>query len=206
MCIESLNLRTALSYIGMEGNEQSWMEFDEYHRSALQRLQQSGAECAAIASNTPHCRLESIVRGISIPIIDMFDAVARETARSHLNDVLPLGTPATMKSTRFRKVLGKHGLGVLEVGDPSAISDIFALIERLQRASVEGISTKLNSIVRGIWDGQSSAQPCVLLACTELPMAFRKDARSAIFESEGILYINSTAVHIRAVLDCAREK
>lgn len=206
MCIESLSLRTALSYIGTEGDERSWTRFDEYHRSALQRLERSGAECAAIASNTPHSRFESIVRGINIPVIDMFDVVAREAARRTMSEVLVLGTPATMASSRFREVLRRHGLRALEVSDRAAVSRVFALIERLQHHSIEGMAKELEEIVRGLWSGQSLAQPCVLLACTELPLAFQEDARSAMFESEGIVYINSTAVHIRAIVECAREE
>jgi hypothetical protein len=63
MSIESLDLNQAVSYIGGDGDEDSWSKFDDYHRAALQRLESSGADFALMASNTPHHRFASIVRG-----------------------------------------------------------------------------------------------------------------------------------------------
>jgi aspartate racemase len=52
-----------------------------YHRAALRRLEASGAEFALMAS-TPHHRYASIVRGIGIPVPNIFEVVAKESARS----------------------------------------------------------------------------------------------------------------------------
>ena len=40
----------------------------------------------------------------------------------------------------------------------------------------------------------------VLLACTELPLAFPEHAESEVFESGGFTFVNTTAVHVRAAL------
>ena len=45
--------------------------------------------------------------------------------------------------------------------------------------------------------------PLVCLACTELPLAFPEQKTLTLFESGGVRYMNTTAVHIRAVFDCA---
>jgi len=79
--IESLDLNKAVSYLGVDGDEESWRRFDDYHRAALQCLEASGADFALMASNTPHHRFASIVRGIGIPVISIFDVVAKESAR-----------------------------------------------------------------------------------------------------------------------------
>jgi aspartate racemase len=55
MSLESLDLNKVVSYLGIDGDEESW-QFDDYHRAALQRLEASGAEFAVMASNTPHHR------------------------------------------------------------------------------------------------------------------------------------------------------
>jgi aspartate/glutamate racemase len=47
MSIESLDLNKAISYLGADDNEQSWSQFDEYHRAALQRLEARGARIEA---------------------------------------------------------------------------------------------------------------------------------------------------------------
>ncbi|HEX3685416.1 MAG TPA: hypothetical protein VHU83_22975 [Bryobacteraceae bacterium] len=55
MTIECLNLSKAVSYLGIDGDEESWSQFDDYHRAALRRLEASGAEFALMASNTLTC-------------------------------------------------------------------------------------------------------------------------------------------------------
>src|SRR5258708_7709055 len=66
MSIESLDLSKAVSYLGVDGDEESWSRFDDYHRAALRRLEASGCDFAVMASNTPHDRYAAIVRGIGI--------------------------------------------------------------------------------------------------------------------------------------------
>jgi len=106
--IESLDLGKAVSYIGNDAHEESWSQFDEYHRAALKRLEASGAAFALIASNTPHHRLEAIVRGVAIPVVSIFEAVAKESARIEAKQVLILGTALTMSSQVFRHEFAKY--------------------------------------------------------------------------------------------------
>jgi aspartate racemase len=204
MSIESLDLKTALSYLGSEGDESTWSKFDTYHRDALLRLQQSGAECAAIASNTPHARFDSIVRGVEIRVVDIFTVVAEEAASRGLRHVLILGTPLTMMSQRFRLVLSSHGVRAIEVTDEEAVSETFDLIGRLQCGRMQEAAEEIEGIVRRIWKAPPQAQPCVILACTELPLAFEESVRESVFVSGDITYINPMAVHIRAILNYAQ--
>ena len=90
--------------------EESWLQFDEYHRAALKRLEASGADFALIASNTPHHRLESIVCGVRIPVLSIFEAVAQESARIGARRVLILGTALTMSSRKLREQFAKYGV------------------------------------------------------------------------------------------------
>jgi len=79
--IESLDLAKAISYLGSDDDEQSWSQFDDYHRCALKRLETNEADFALMASNTPHHRFEAIVRSIRIPVISILDEMAKESAR-----------------------------------------------------------------------------------------------------------------------------
>src|ERR1700678_2111551 len=148
MSIESLDLQTALSLTGKENDERSWSRFDAYHRDALLRLQKSGVACAAIASNTPHIRYDSIIQGIEVPVIDMFTAVAEEVASRGAKQALILGTPLTMKSDRFKRILSSHGIHAVPVTNEQTISDVFKLIGRLQAGRVQGCAETLDMIVR----------------------------------------------------------
>jgi aspartate racemase len=203
MSIESLSLSKAVSYIGIDGDEESWQRFDEYHRAALVRLQASGAEVAAIASNTPHHRFDAIVRGLEIPVVDIFKSVAEEAARTQVSEVMILGTPLTMQSRRFQDEFEKQGIRAAGPRDEALRAMTTALIKDLQMGKHEGSEERLMQIVRMARGHQLGVQSAVCLACTELPMALHNKKNLASFEYEDFIYINSTAAHIDAIFDFA---
>lgn len=196
--IESLDLNQAVSYLGIDGDEESWSQFDEYHRVALQRLEASGAAFALMASNTPHHRLEAITRGVPIPVINIFEAAAKESARIGATEVLILGTALTMRSQVFRKEFAKHGIKAAGPDDETIRSTTIALIEDLQLGKLHEAANRLGNIAK------TSLRNVVCLACTELPLAFPKQRTLPTFEVDGILYINTTIVHVNAALEFAQ--
>ena len=58
----------------------------------------------------------------------------------------------------------------------------------------------------GTIESQFAASATVCLACTELPLAFPEFKTLPVFDYEGVSYINTTAVHINAVLDLAAQE
>ncbi len=201
--IESLDHRKAVSYLGVEGDEESWSRFDEYHRAALRRLEAGGADFALIASNTPHHRLPAIVRGIGIPVISIFEAVARESARIGATHVLILGTSVTMGSEVLRAEFSKQGIDAAGPVDDAARRMVITLTEQLQLGRIDGAAERLGSIAKAAFERQFSGRPVVCLACTELPLAFPQLRSLPVFENDGVRYINSTIVHVNAALDFA---
>src|SRR5229473_3750060 len=137
MSIESLDHNKAVSYLGIDGDEESWSLFDDYHRGALQRLEASGVDFALMASNTPHDRYASIVRGIGILVINIFEVVAKESARIGASEVLIPGTTQTMRSVRFRDEFAKYGIEATGPGDETARTVTGELIAELQLGKLE---------------------------------------------------------------------
>jgi aspartate racemase len=203
MTIESLDLNKAVSCFGVDGDEESWSQFDGYHRAALERLEASGADFALIASNTPHHRFASIVRGIGIPVINLFEVVAKESARIGASEVLILGTDVTMRSATFREEFARHGVEAAGPHDEAARVMTAGLIADLQLGKLEGAAKRLGRIAKTAFQPQFTVQPAVCLACTELPLAFPEQKMFATFECNGILYINTSAVHLNATFDFA---
>jgi aspartate racemase len=203
MSIESLDLSKAASYFGDDDDQESWAQFDDYHRAALQRLEASGVDFALIASNTPHHRFASIIRGIGIPVISIFDAAAKESARLGLRNVLILGTALTMRSPRFREEFARHGIEAAGPHDEPVKDAMAALIRELQLGHLREPAERLVAIAKSSFTQPFAARPVVCLACTELPLAFPKQKTAATFEYEGILFINTTAVHINAAVEFA---
>jgi aspartate racemase len=201
--IESLDLATAVSYLGTNGDEESWAQFDGYHRAALERLEASGADFALIASNSPHHRFASIVRGIGIPVINIFDEAAKQSARSGAHQVLILGTPLTMTSPGFRAAFARYGAAAAGPAAETARAMTAGLIHELQFGKVKGAAERLARIVKISLERQFKEEPVVCLACKELPLAFGERKMLATFEYDGALYLNTTAVHINAAFEFA---
>lgn len=175
MSIESLDLSKAVGFIAEEDNEDDWATFDEYHRKALQRLETSGADFALIASNTPHHRLASIVRGVRIPVLSLWDVVAAEVSRRKAKAVLILGTDLTMRSAAFREILAKHGICSYFPTNPAIRMSLEAVISKLQRGAVTGAKEEIHEIAcRALAPGDSDKLVC--LSCTELPLAFGENS------------------------------
>lgn len=133
----------------------------------------------------------------------MFDVVAKECARMGANQVLILGTAVTMRSPRFRHKFAEHGIDATGPEDETVRSLTAQLISELQLGHSEGAAQRLDTIARTACQQQFSATPLVCLACTELPLAFPEMKSRSTFESGGIRYLNSTIVHVDALLKTA---
>jgi aspartate racemase len=207
IAIESLSLEKAFALQGRDEDEGSWAQFDEYHRAALRRLEASGAEVAVLAANTPHHRLQPIVRGVGIPVVSILDAAAREAsrvgARIGTRQLLILGTALVMRSQAVRKAFAKQGLDAAGPSLEAERTATLQLIEELQRGRVEGMAERVGSVARTAFAGQFRGSPLVSLACTELPLAFSQMRSRASFEAGGVVYINTTAAHVDALMEAA---
>jgi aspartate racemase len=199
MSIESLDHNKAVSYLGIDGDEESWRRFDEYHRTALQRVEASGADFAIIASNTPHHRLESIVTGVKIPVLSIFEAAAKQCARIGVTQVLILGTAVTMGSSKLRDAFARQGIEAAGPRDQAARAMTIELIEDLQLGKMNGSAERLSAIANSALRGHSA----VCLACTDLPAAFPESRSNPTFEVDGVVYINTSVVHALAAVEFA---
>jgi aspartate racemase len=206
MCIESLDLNKAFSCIGRDGDEDSWRQFDDYHRAALQRLAASGADFALIACNSAHHRFASIVRGIEIPVISILDVIAKECARIDACEVLILGTDLVMGSPRFRESFAKYGIEASGPNDDALRAQTVNLLGEIQLGKIDGAAKRLGTIAKQSFQQQFGAQPVACLACTELPLAFADHKTLATFNYDGVVYINSTAAHINAAFEFALDQ
>lgn len=166
---------------GTPGNDSSWARFDAYFNAALKRLEAGSAEVAFIASNTPHNRFDAITKGVSIPVLSIFEAVAKCCSDHEIEESLILGTAPTMASASFANVLASHGIKGFV---PTSDTDKSAIV---------------NNCV-----GQFSKKPiAVCLSCTELPLAYPDHLNDASFEDNGVLYLNTTVFHATSVFEFA---
>ncbi|HTC48495.1 MAG TPA: aspartate/glutamate racemase family protein [Candidatus Aquilonibacter sp.] len=201
--IESLDLHKVFSYIGNDQDEASWTQFDDYHRAALLRIEASGADFALMASNSPHHRFASITRGIKIPVLNLLQVVAKEASCQGAHEVLILGTALAMRSAKFREIFAKRGIMASGPSSETAKATISAMVFELQRGKIESAAERIGAIAKAEFKNQFSGRPVVHLGCTELPLAFPNQKTLSTFEEDGVLYLNSTALHIDAAFEFA---
>lgn len=203
MAIESLDLATAMALLGRDDDDASWQAFDAYHREGLRRLERSRADFAVIACNTAHHRLAQITRGIDIPVLNILDVAAAACARLGIERVLILGTLTVMTSPFLCSVFLQRGIAAYGPHRRSDRQATVATVEALARGCDEGAARRIHDIAEGARTGKTPRSSAVYLGCTELPLAFPSHKADGVFESDGIRYINSTALHVRAAFEYA---
>lgn len=197
MTIESVQQSRTRALRGTQGDEASWAAFDAVFRDALLTLQAAGCDFAVIASNTPHARLHAIRQGVTLPILSIYEATAEVAATTGKPRALVLGTRVTMQSPNYGAALAGHGVeGNANMADPE-INEMQAMIDDEFHG---GASTGARARLLRFCDAQAAPDQAIVLACTELPLAFPDHIDDPVFEAAGHLFVNPSAAHIRAAV------
>jgi aspartate racemase len=200
MVIESLVMHETRKQRGKPGDEdEKWARFDATYRDALRRLQQAGCDFGIIASNTPHTRLRSIRNGLGLPIISILDETVHVARSLGVQSALVLGTDVIMRSDDYPAILRANNVEPNSRLPDNLIDELQRVIDvTLYQGATESGRRKILELCRAhITDADATA---VLLACTELPLAFPEHSDDIHFRAEGFTFVNTTAVHARAAL------
>ena len=179
--------------------DDAWAAYDAAFRNALLRLQHAGCDFGIIANNTSHTRLHSIRKGLDMPIISILEEAAKTTRSTGARNAVVLGTSVTMRSDDYASALMANDVRPNDRLPEDVINFVQSLIdvEFEQKGTVRGRNELLKLCESHVGNSSDTA---VLLACTELPLAFPEHAEKSIFESDGFTFVNTTAVHVRAAL------
>ena len=144
-------------------------------RRSLHVLEEAGAQCIAIACNTAHHWYDELTAETRLPILHIADAVCRRLSESpiRVKRVAVLATKGTLRSGFYQFRLRLAGFEPLEP-DPC---DIDGLLEPAILAVKAGeIAGTRDLVLRAIARARAAGAECVVLACTELPIALDKPA------------------------------
>jgi aspartate racemase len=203
MTIESLNINKSISLRGRPGDDESWLAFEAYFRKALNRLEASDVDFAIIASNTPHNRFDQIIKGVGIPVLNIFDEVAKTCVKENVVNALILGTEPTMSSQVFPDILRNHGISGILPNKGNDQDKIISLIGLLQAEKSNRGSEQIQGLAGKYLRATSDETSAVCLSCTELSLAFPEHLNVPIFEINGITYMNTILIHAKAAFDYA---
>ncbi|WP_264212086.1 aspartate/glutamate racemase family protein [Leisingera thetidis] len=201
--IESVVQAQTRALRGRPGDEASWAAFDAIFRDAMLTLERAGCDFAIIASNTPHARLHAIRDGVMMPVLSIFDATAQATAATGATQALVLGTAVTMQARNYANVLAGHGVSANAPLPEAEIAEMQAMIDE---DFYGGASAAARNRLLRFCAKHARPGTAILLACTELPLAFPDHIDDVSFEADGFLFVNSSAAHVAAALDLALEQ
>ncbi|MBO9445421.1 aspartate/glutamate racemase family protein [Ruegeria sp. R14_0] len=197
MTIESVTQAKTRALRGTAGDEASWAAFDAVFREALLTLENAGCDFGIIASNTPHARLHAIRQGVTMPVLSIFDATAEATASTGASKALVLGTTVTMQATNYADRLAVEGITANDRLPEPEIAEMQAMIDS---DFYGGASDNAHARLLAFCDKHARPGTAILLACTELPLAFPDHLDDPVFEANGHLFVNPSAAHVAATL------
>jgi aspartate racemase len=186
--LSSLNFEDILIF---QKNGDTKHELNILLDSAL-NLETAGADVILICSNTTNKTAEIIKEQLSIPLINIVEAIATKITKLNLTKVGLLGTKYVMYGSFFIDIMKNYGIdiNVPQAEDGDRINNI------IYQELVRNIFTKESSeFIHKIIDKlEKQNVDAVILGCTELPLAVRQNPKD-------ILLIDSIDAHIEALFE-----
>ncbi len=135
-------------------------------------LESAGADLIIIPCNTAHYFIPRISGEIGIPVIDMHFETARLLAERGVRRAAVLATDGTVQSGLYEKVLAAHGIETIypQSGQQKEIMSL--VYDFIKKGVTEKEQLPVSAISAIAYDLRQRGAEVLLLACTELPLAF----------------------------------
>jgi aspartate racemase len=161
---------------------------------ASQKLIRIGANCILICANTMHQFADRMEKEISVPLIHIATATAREIRRQKLSRVGLLGSKETMEMDFYRRNLKSEGIETLVPdADDREFIDQSITNELLKEIFKKETKERFLNIIQNLRDQGTQG---IILGCTEIPLLIKEgDIDFPLF--------NTTRIHARAAVEFA---
>ena len=171
-----------------------WAGMSAILRQAARRLQDTGAQCLLIGTNTMHKLAPEVQADVNVPLIHIADVTADAILAQGLDTVGLMGTRFTMEEAFYVDRLRERGIRCV-LPDEAQRTEIHRIIfEELCQGEVgESSRAWLSGCIT---DLKSRGAQGVVLGCTELPLIVGpQDSCLPTFDT--------TALHAMAAVDFA---
>ncbi len=171
-----------------------WPASTKLLADAAMSLQQGGADCVAICTNTMHSIAPQIQQQLDIPLIHIVDVTADAIKAAGLSKVALLGTKYTMTMDFYKQRLIDQGVSVL-IPEEKDVDEVHRVIfDELCQGQVKPESKQLYIDV--IADLVAQGAQGVILGCTEIVLLIQQgDLDIAVFDT--------TEIHAKALAEWA---
>jgi len=136
-------------------------------------LEKAGANYILICANTMHLTIDAVREAVSIPVIHIAEATAKQIVYKKLSTVALLGTKYTMENSFFIDVLKSHGIETIipNENDRQIIHDV--IYDELSKGVLNPASKQ--SYLKIIQKLIDTGAEGIILGCTEIPLLILQD-------------------------------
>ncbi len=171
-------------------HEERWRELTALMIVAARSLENAGAECIVICTNTMHKMADEVQSSIRIPLLHLIDATAEQISQDGLKKVGLLGTKFTMEQDFYKGRLSERFGGEVIIPDEEERDTIHHVIyHELCLGTIDQTSkARFIKIINNLIERGAEG---IVLGCTEIPLLVRqKDIRVPVYDT--------TEIHARA--------
>jgi aspartate racemase len=140
-----------------------------YLLAGVHALSAAGAELIVMPCNTAHAWYDRLAAASDVPFLHIADAVTRTLANVAPGAIALMATAATVRVGFYQRHLAAAGRDVV-LPDVAGQKRITAAIQAVKVGDFDGAATHAHAAAQ---DLLQSGATHLLLACTELPLAFR---------------------------------
>lgn len=172
-----------------------WEKIGDHVAGIAKRLENGGADCVLLCTNTVHKVADRIEQAIRVPFMHIADAAGEEIVSRNLKKVGLLGTRYTMEEDFYRSRLNKSfGLSILipAEGDRGLVNDVI-FSELCQGVIRQSSRDRFKAIIAEL---ASQGAEGIVLGCTEIPLLIKQ-------EDSAIPLFDTTLMHALRAVDFA---
>lgn len=166
-----------------------WDEAASRLATIAQRLEQAGADCVLICTNTMHKIAQPVRAAVSVPLIDIIDETALALKAAGARRPLLLATRYTMEDGFYTERMARHGLDVMVPPKPARDRIHAVIFDELCKGCI--LDQSRDALLDIVEAARSEGADSIILGCTEICLLLDPD-------SLPLPGFDSTRIHCRA--------
>ncbi len=171
-----------------------WIKIADTLSNISRKLENAGADCIVICSNTPHIIADLVQQNINVPLINIAKETSKQIAKKKFETVALLGTKFTMEQAFFKDQLSGLGINALIPGDAERDFIHSSIYTEFGKGIFkEETKRKYLDIIDEL---KSRGAEGVIFGCTEIPLLIQQNECS-------LPVFDTTLIHATAAVDFA---
>lgn len=140
--------------------------------ASARRLESIGADFLILPCNTAHCFIPRLKDEVGIPFLSMPDETAALLKSKGVKTAAVLATDGTVKSGLYGDALAAAGINAIYPDDEQQKQVMSLIYDYIKKGITDPSLLPHDMIVSIVGDLKRRGAEALLLACTELPLAF----------------------------------